>query len=573
MRVVLVAIGILASVYACGNDDGGGGNGSTGGTAGGGAASHGGSSSLGGAGSDIGPGGAAGTTELGGSDVGAGGTELGGSGDGDGGAHVSGAGAGGDTGLGDNPILEQTKFLDYGKLRISFKRPIAVASLAVTLEPALPAKLVVTQLKAVDETTVEALLGNYHLPRDYVLHVAGKLSDGTPFESQAVLSGLGNGSRVAFLTKEQGSGDLRTWAGVPAGVTVPRDAADAICQGEAEQAGFRGRFVAFLSEQAKYDAGCRALGLDGTLASACSQPALPKDDAPWLSSTGLPLVNGASAVLTGAFQNAFSFYADGSRPLQIGVWTGTLAGAKGESGQPDQFTVDCRGFSSAVATDHAEVTEFIDQYLLKYGEFGSNCAIPHGLLCLQVGGEFFAPAHLHEVAGKRAFVSQGKLTGKMAFGGQAQIAAADALCQAEALAAQYARSDSFYAYLGNSQNDALCHVLGASGKVKQLCGLDAWPIETWRRADNYPLGTPADFAAVSLTSPLWLNADGTSKPDDRPWTGAVYEGQGASDCSDWSSDVAAATGRAGTTRGVAYAFQSYTDSHCNAQQPVYCFER
>ena len=48
---------------------------------------------------------------------------------------------------------------------------------------------------------------------------------------------------------------------------------------------------------------------------------------------------------------------------------------------------------------------------------------------------------------------------------------------------------------GTAATDALCYVLGKTGKVADNCGLAALPAtDPWRRVDNYPIGTAAELA-------------------------------------------------------------------------------
>ena len=599
MRIGLVSVGLLVLAYACGGEnaatqDAPGAGGADGGDAQtGGSSAHGGKATQagtqamsGGHPSGENPGGNAAAGEISSEPQagmpsqpqgGAAGTAQGGMPSGP----RAGAPAAGEGGAGgapvitivDNPIvLAETKFLDYGSLRIGFTLPVDAATLQVTLAPVVPSKLKVAETKQVDATTVDALLLGYHLPRDYQLNVSGKLDDGSPFQSAITLPGLANGARVAFLTKQSGTGDLKNWPGAPGDVQAPRDAADAMCQAEADTAGLRGAFVAFLSQQGSYDAGCRAFGLDGLLANKCGQQTAPVDDAPWLGTTGLPIVDGATNVVSGFFQNAFEFNADGTRSQQVGIWTGTLLGAKAQTGTPGPTSADCVGWTMKV--NFAEVTEFVGEYLLKYGEFGSGCGTGHRLLCLQVGSQFFGPSTLHEVGGKRAFVSKGKLTGAMSFDNKTGVDAADALCQSEASGASYANASSFYAYLSTTQTDAVCHILGQTGKVSGKCGLAALPdAEPWRRADNYPIGTAAQLATSSLTAPVSLAADGSAAFDQSPFTGTSSNGAAHTTCTDWSTADAGTTGAAGQTRALTNGWSFFTDSNCSLPQPVYCFEQ
>jgi hypothetical protein len=571
MRNAIAVVGVLVLVYACGADKNGvndaasgadGGEAPNGGTdATGGAAPQAGSHSTGGGKGGVANGGEAGS-EM----------PSGGSAAGEPTGGAAGEANGGAAGVDNQVVLEQTKFLDYGVLRVGFTLPVDAATLELALTPRVPSKLMAAEIKQVDATTVDALLLDYHLPRDYELTVSGELDDGTPFQTVATLPGLDNGARVAFLTKQSGLGDLMSWPGAPADAATPRDAADGICQAEADAVGLRGTFVAFLSKLGSYDAGCRAFGLDGLLGNKCGQQVAPVDDAPWLGTTGLPIVEGASNIVSGSFQNAFAFYADGTRSQQVGIWTGTVDGAKAQTGAPGPNSADCGGWTAT--TNYAEVTEFVGEYLLKYGEFGSGCASAHRLLCLQTGGEFFGPSTLHQVSGKRTFVSKGQLTGAMSFGGKTGVDAADALCQAEAAGATYANAARFHAYLSTTQTDAICHILGLTGKVGTKCGLDAFPdADPWRRADDYPVGTAAQLVKSDLTAPIALAPDESAQSTQWPWTGTSSNGAAGTTCTDWSSGAFADTGFSGTPRALTNGWSLYTDSHCNSPQPVYCFEQ
>jgi hypothetical protein len=469
-----------------------------------------------------------------------------------------------------NPIVaEETRFLDYGLLRVAFQQPVVADELELELAPLLPRRLAVTHIEQVDATTVDVSLGSYHAPRDYQLRVSGKLPGGQAFESRFTLPGEGNGARVAFITHVSGAGDFMAWADLPEGVTEPRAAADAFCQREGEAAGMRGKFVAFLSSRDDYDAGCRAFGLDGVLDDDCGTDALPVDSAPWLDARGLPLVNGATGLAAGELLNALSLYANGTRAERAGFWSGTGYDARAD--QSTAASADCVGFSSSTTPNYAEVTEFASEYAFEYREFASACSKPHGLFCLQVGSGFFGMSELHHVQGKRVFVSRGTLSGKMSYDGKTGVAAADALCQAEAEEAGFDHPERFSAFLGTSQTDALCHALGASGKATDTCGLTAFPTDAWQRADGYPLGSAAQWMTDGyLTAPILFAADGSRQADATPWTGVVDER--LESCDDWSSDSAAVTGLQGSTRAVDYGFAAYTGPDCSVQSPVYCFE-
>ena len=564
MRILSAALGIasLGLVYACGGGDqaASGGPGGGAGAAGSGAA----------AGHVSGGSGGAAAGHVGGGSGGAVGSEAGSAGSPSAGAGAEAGNAGESGATGDSPLLDvidptRSKFLDYGKLRIGFKQAVDATTLEVKLAPA--GKLTVTHVSQVDATTADVSLGYYHLPRDYELTVAGALANEQPFTAKATLPGSNNGARVGFLSQTQGSADIAHWTSAPVTAATPRDAADGVCQSEAEAAGFKGTFVALLSAHASYDAGCRAFGLDGLLLNHCGQAVMPVDHAPWLDVFGLPMVNGATNLVASDWDTAIGYRADGSDPLDEHVWTGTLPGAVADASANEY---DCGGWTKT--TGSAEISSFTSQYLLEYGIAGGNCADDNGLICLQVGGTFFAPNTLHLVAGKRAFVSKGTLLGAMSFGGKTGIDAADALCQSEASGAGYANAAKFRAYLGTLAADPMCHVLGASGRVADKCGLSAWPSAVWRRADDFPVAAAAELVSGKLMAALSLASDQSREFEVRPWT-AVDTKSGETTCADWTSADAATSALVGYGRSTSYPWSRYSSSKCSVPNPLFCFEQ
>jgi hypothetical protein len=452
--------------------------------------------------------------------------------------------------------------LDYGTLRIGFEQAVDATTLAITLSPQLPAELLVTSTSQVDDTTVDATLAYYHLPRDYQLSVSGSLPDATLFEASFELSGLDNGARAAFLSQQSGTGALTSWPAAPAGAT-PLEAADSVCQREADAAGLRGTFQGFLSVNGSVDAGCRALGLDGLIANSCGEGSMPVDEAPFLSMDGRPIVNGATGIIANRWAIPVPFRADGTAAAPFFTWTGSRSGAQGSA------NLDCSGWTQTTGTGLP--SRQVGERLLDY-EFSFACDTVAHLLCLQTGGTFFGPSTLHHDGTKRAFVSKGKLFGNMSFDGKSGIAAADALCQSEAAAVALPSAANFRAYLGTAETDALCYVLGQAGKVEDECGLPALPdTNPWRRVDDYPIGTAAQLAAGTLTAPLALAADGTLMTNERPRTGSELDGATSWNCTDWTG-----TGfysLSGHPAFITGHFTSHWTTDCDGEETsVYCFE-
>jgi len=567
-----VCVATLGLVYACGGSTGGGE-----------AAGGGGNAAGSGASGQVSAGGGAGAHASGGTHTGiagqmetagdAGVPEGGGAvGTGQAGASgEAGAPGGGQADFCTRPSIDiidlgATKFTDYGKLRVGFKQAVDAATLAVRIVPT--GKLTTIAVTKVDDTTVDVTLGYYHLPRDYQVQVAGMMN-GAAYCGVATIPGDNNGARIGFLSQATGPGEIQSWPEAPGDAKSARDAADAVCQREAEAAGFKGTFVAFLSAHGEYDAACRAFGLDGTIATRCGQTNLPVDHAPWLNPFGLPMVEGATNIVASNWNAALSYRADGVNPVGQHTWTGTTSGAVANS----TTDKDCVGWTAQ--TGVAGIFSFTSEYLPEFDRAYADCAPQNeqvGLMCLQVGGTFFGPNTLHQISGKRGFVSKGKLSGAMSFGTSTGIAAADALCQSEANDAGFENVSHFRAYLGTSAADPICHVLGKAGKAADKCGLPAWPSDVWRRADDYPVGTAADLANGTLTVPVSLTADKTKALDVRPWVAADTMA-GATTCADWTSNDAGSGAWVGDTSSVSYGWARFSSSKCSASNSVFCFEQ
>lgn len=459
-------------------------------------------------------------------------------------------------------ITAETAFVDYGSLHITFDSAVDASTLTVALYPQLPSALAVAKVSQSDSNSVDVALSYYHLPRDYELQVVGQLAGGAAFAASATLPALHNGARLAFLSKAADVGRLQDWADAPPAAASGREAADGVCQAEAEAAGFYGTFAAWLSDDGSYDAGCRAFGLLGSVAGNCDQLSMPIDAAPFLSASGLPIVEGATGIIASAWKTPIPFHADGSVAPTTWVRSGTAVGAKASGN-------DCDGWTRKTHEQPlASANIAPSAYLLAY-DGGSWCDEPAKLLCLQVGDEFFQPSTLHLGAGKRAFISSGKLSGAMSFDGKVGPAAADALCQSEAAAEAYDNADKFHAYLSTSIDDAACRVLGLTGKVQQSCGLAALPAKpVWYRPDGYPLGNAAALAGYQLLAPMMMDVDETTI-DEWMWTGTNLSGTAGNTCADW---LGAGQGTAGYARATTNGWTQYTFAACSNSYRLYCFE-
>ncbi|MFT3922089.1 MAG: hypothetical protein QM778_06115 [Myxococcales bacterium] len=392
-----------------------------------------------------------------------------------------------------------TGFVAYGQLKLAFDRAVDAAALEVSLSPARPQDLAVLSVAQAGPTAVLVSLNQVHLPIDYVAKVSGP-----DFELDVSLNGLGNGSRVLFASQHTGNGDLRTWIPAAANAASGPAAGDIICQAEADAAGLEGTFRAFISSGtngAKFDAACRALGLNARWADHCGLASAPVDEAPILDLGGLPVVNGASGIAKAQWLSTVHYKADGTPHAGNTIWTG--GDANGQAGGSD-----CLGFtSSASSGQYSWATASLSDYLPDdYYSFG--CSTTRGLLCVQSGSGFFPKSTLHERTGKALFLtstpfpypSSGSLLDK-----------ADAFCQDAAQDAGYANHANFVAWLSDTGHEAPCRLVSTGGvRGTDKCGLGNWPSTgPWVRADGFVVANNiADLISGSIRVPLLLDAAG-----------------------------------------------------------------
>jgi len=303
------------------------------------------------------------------------------------------------------------------------------------------------------------------------------------------------GANIAFATSRTVRGDF---GGLGAG--------DAICNEEAADAGLPGTYVAYLSTST-VDAIDRIAGSRGWV----RPDGKPFADRPEDIAEGriiYPLVRTARNVEAFAFGHHFT----GSNVMgrkAIGRtcddWTSTTGDASGGS------------FGSSIAFS---------------GGTGVRCADPPWLACLGVGKTFALPAP-PQTQGRLAFVTKGDFTP----GGG--LAAADALCQAEATAA--GRTGTFRALLAAD---------GATAASRfSTAGLP------WVRADGLAL---AETAEAFLTKPQYdlpilYSADGLTRFDSSRdyWRGApapFTPGTSESTCASWTTTTGNGTGGWGVDR-------------------------
>lgn len=392
-----------------------------------------------------------------------------------------------------------TSFTAYGVLELKLTSDVdaadMVACLTDTREVATAADSpIVTQVSETASATYDLELSRYQLPVAYELSVAVR---SPPVVRTTVLT-PDEKSRVAFISKTKGNGDLASWT---AANDTPLEAADAVCQSDAEAAGLSGTFRAYLSIKDQTDAICRLRGGEGLLADECGLGASLAEDqltAPFLNLKGMPITYGTADVESGFWRLPVGYQADGKASgFGVAAWTGsTMAGAFA--------AYECDGWSSAEGVSRGNATA--NPGLRSTNEaYTLSCDDENALLCFSAGTGH-GLSDLHEKAGKLAYLLE------LPLGSYIDIELADAACR------EASGKDNVIAWYSDEQDDALCRLAGVSGKVADSCegsglGDASGP---WVRADGYLLAETVGDLTKGPLAPLNLDKDGNySAPGNR----------------------------------------------------------
>jgi hypothetical protein len=471
-------------------------------------------------------------------------------------------------------VLDQSGFKSYGRLVLAFDRKVNAADLTVTLSPTRPAQLSVSGVTQLDDLRIQVALSTYHLPIDYTAKV-----NGPSFSVDFPLSGLGNGSRVAFLTEATGNGDLDSWS-LATGATSARDAGDRICQAEANAANLKGTFRALISADGSggtYDAACQALGFSGTWASNCGQAQAIEDKAPFISMQGVPVVNGVSGIASGEWLTPVRYVAKGTVATPTtGLWFAWTGSDR--FGRIGSSSNHCAGWQSSSGTDRAWMAVSLHEDLFDQTH-SLACNEQYHLMCVQSGTGFFPQATLHVRSGKQIFFTSTEYPGVLEFPRPSDttlkgLAAADKLCQSAAK--ELPNPEEFIAWLSDADNDAICRVLGLTGKRgTNNCGLGTLPASgPWVRSDGLLVAESASqLVSGILAAPILLDEKGAHLASARAWTGTDYDGKLwiGQHCSNWASD--AATGSMGIASSIAFSWTRFTAPKCSNTARLICLRR
>lgn len=342
--------------------------------------------------------------------------------------------------------------------------------------------------------------------------------------------------RVVFGTSVTGTADLGSWP--DAGMTTGTAAADAICRARAQAAGLPNstNYVAWLSDSGD-DAYCRIHGFGDIKDNNCGQGQLPVAAGPWQRTDGAPLAAEIDQWLepNRVMYTAIQFDEFGDQLPAFSLFftatdgNGRLFGASTCS----DWTDGEEGSMATVGTERRSSASWTVS-----GSIG--CEFPDGrLICIETG---IGPAlQFPEVEGSLVFATDafggGDLGSWADAGGQTGIAAGDAICQAEAAAAQLPAPGSFVAWLSDSSVSALDRLTQAG---------------PWVRLDGIPLAqSTVDLTDNLLFAPINLTASGEYISNWAAWTGTLAGGSSSgSNCDDWTSASNAFDGEYGTTNDV-----------------------
>ena len=370
---------------------------------------------------------------------------------------------------------------------------------------------------------------------------------------------LADQPRVAFATSASGTGDLSSWA--EAGGASGVAAGDAVCQARATAAGLLNpqNFVAWLSDDIS-DAWCRIHGLTGKRGSNCGQSALPQAAGPWVRTDGQPFAEAIERIVPPFNQVLLPLRFDefgNALGTDLGMWTGTTDQGAMDASTCSNWTIGSFGTGFSGRQGSTGQTTFS----WTAGR-SQNCgASTERLLCLEREPGPALPER--SVDGLIVFLSASSGTGDLSSwslaGGETGLAAADAVCRAEAVQAGLPEPDSFKAWLSTDETNAIDRLEGRGPWVR----LDGIPVA----ANNAELVSGEVFGPITLQA----NGDHTFRAT---WTGTNISGLSApSNCDGWTSASDEKESAVGSSNSIDHW---WTDRPfiraCNGLNRLYCLQ-
>jgi len=298
---------------------------------------------------------------------------------------------------------------------------------------------------------------------------------------------------------------------------------------------------------------------DGTCDDLDACPDAPLDDC--------PLVTGAS------FTDYETLRVTFSQPLQADTAEAVDTWSLGPS-KPDGLSITS---ASLVGTDTVDLTLSAFHMPMAYTLTIDGLASASGQV---------APVASVEVTGLQsrvmfltAEVGTGELSSWANSGGLAGMAAADAVCQAEATAAGLV--GTYVAYMSDSTNDAWCHAAGLSDLVADDCGGAGVPMDqeqVYLRTDGHPVslnysnlfGAPTDPQGASFVLvPLDRDATGAESTVDNVRHGTEAGGMAhTATCTNWT--LASGSAASFDPREETDPLYLATNSNCGGSAALVC---
>ncbi|MFI5291036.1 MAG: hypothetical protein ACHQ17_15355, partial [Polyangia bacterium] len=346
------------------------------------------------------------------------------------------------------PTLTSAVFDGYGTLALTFDEPVDATAAQDLTRYQLTPGLTVTSASAAG-AVVSLGLSGYQLPIDYTLTASVRDPAGNQRTGiTRTLAAASTGSRVAFLSKATGTGNLSQWTG--AGGKTGLVAADSVCQTEAGAAGLTGTFRAYLSDSLN-DAACRMRNLNGKVSASCGQAAPPPaGTSAWIGVDGQPVARNLGELTQGELLRSIALEADGTAVSAYrDAWHATDIAAA-TAGEVDGTT--CTDWTSQTGTafSNAAYQKVIPLRIWSSSACSSSII---GLLCFQVDAGGLPLNNRYRKIGKVAFLTSFATTGAISSGGKTGIAGADNLCQSLAATAGLSSPTSFVAWLSDNTTD------------------------------------------------------------------------------------------------------------------------
>lgn len=359
-------------------------------------------------------------------------------------------------------------------------------------------------------------------------------------------------ARLAFVTSASGPGILGQWSS--AGGNAGLAAGDAICVALATAANLPEpqTFVAWLSDS-NDDAYCRVHGFSGKKSAQCGQQSLPAGAGPWQRTDGIPFM-GALASDSTVTPVYTPLARDEQRQVVLNdrLFTGTLADGTANGRRCGDWLVNDSvdiGRTSATYPGWTQSTGY------------SFCGLGGRLACLQKGSgnPLPVPASAH----KQAFITSISLTGNIGAvaqaGGNAGVAAGDAICRNLAQAANLADAASFKVYLGDG-NTHPADRFQYGGPWQRLDGV--------KFADSF-----TQIRSGYVHAPLNVTETGAYalSQNQYAWTGIDTNGSvGSQTCTQWSQSSSTGWASRLDAAGPAWPVAYQTPINCQGTNRLYC---